>query len=710
MAISIKRLVICLSIIAVLSVMSVVSLSLWLTDSVKGTNQEMSLAADLMEAQSDISQLTNNILNSSLGSALSQTSEVLINDIPHAEIIDNFERSYQILTAILVDEESVEMLSELNDHFFAVLDSKAKLKQDSEAIVINMRELLEINDRIEIVSTDLQRIVESLVGSTNLAASRSKRKIKRLISNDEIFTSQQLIEDLLKQTGDFIGGDQDKLATSSNDLMIAVSKLNVVSRKLSTAADGSAVLDLEKNQGAQLLQTIEASISTIQGAENQSEDFKATVNSISTNKQELANLLFSGEVSASKLRMTGIGLQQSKDESLSMMLRLVSEMSDVLATLSNMAVDTRSGIENNTDIMIDKLTLINLVVSAVIIFALIALSVLIAHLIIKPINAVTDALADISKGKGDLTKRLSVKGVREVVELSSHFNDFVTKLQEMIQIIHHVSTDLIASVQTTNDISVQSKQSIILQLEETKQLAVVMDRFSVSFSKVTDNTLDAAKYADNACADAIKGKEVVDVSVESVGQLSAKMGVGAEAMQRLSDTAQKVMSVLEVISKIAEQTNLLALNAAIEAARAGEQGRGFTVVADEVRNLASRTGDSAREIASILERLRIDADSASKAMNQGCNQAQESVSQSLEVSQVLKRILDSIVLIKDQNVDISLAAKEQNKGASEAATSVERINRICADSAESTQEIEKSAVLLSELSVKLQNTLSRFEF
>jgi methyl-accepting chemotaxis protein len=130
-------------------------------------------------------------------------------------------------------------------------------------------------------------------------------------------------------------------------------------------------------------------------------------------------------------------------------------------------------------------------------------------------------------------------------------------------------------------------------------------------------------------------------------------------MELLSQHSRSIGSILDTIGGIAEQTNLLALNAAIEAARAGEQGRGFSVVADEVRSLASRTQASTAEIQVMINNLQKDTTIAVKAISEGQTQASECVAQSQQLSHAINQIEDTLKAIDSMSKSITTAAQEQ---------------------------------------------------
>ncbi|PYF82278.1 methyl-accepting chemotaxis sensory transducer with Pas/Pac sensor [Marinomonas alcarazii] len=170
-----------------------------------------------------------------------------------------------------------------------------------------------------------------------------------------------------------------------------------------------------------------------------------------------------------------------------------------------------------------------------------------------------------------------------------------------------------------------------------KFATVITEQMNREFaiSETSEIAYDISKKSD---ADAVKGKKVVESTIQTMDELSVQMGNASQGIIELNTQSLKVAALVESIRGIADQTNLLALNAAIEAARAGEQGRGFAVVADEVRQLASRTSSATEEIISVVGDNKKLTEQAVSLIKESMEKAQKALDLSTEAGHVMNDI------------------------------------------------------------------------
>ncbi|WAL78125.1 methyl-accepting chemotaxis protein [Shewanella sp. DAU305] len=331
-----------------------------------------------------------------------------------------------------------------------------------------------------------------------------------------------------------------------------------------------------------------------------------------------------------------------------------------------------------------------------------------AHRMVVPIKNMADNLNDIAKGEGDLTKRLAVKGEDEIAQLGRSFNLFVNKLQN---IIGDVATATAKVKTAANAIHAQTKvmsSQLVSHNNETDQVVTAITEMSSTASEVAKNTTQVAEATHAATGDVANAQRCVDASLEEIASLMSQINNAAGSIKSLSEQSQKINSVLSVIGGIAEQTNLLALNAAIEAARAGEQGRGFAVVADEVRNLASRTQASTLEINEMLSALHKLVTQAVKAMEESQQSCVRSVDSSRTISDSLGSVTSAVTAINDMSTQIAAAATEQSSVTEEINRNVYAIQEIVNELLHSSEDAARVSLTVSEEGINLGKLVGQF--
>lgn len=338
-----------------------------------------------------------------------------------------------------------------------------------------------------------------------------------------------------------------------------------------------------------------------------------------------------------------------------------------------------------------------------------ALAVFFPRLITRPLQLMLERFEDMSQGEGDLTARVELNTKDELGQVATAFNTFVAKLQRIIGEVANMTAQLAAASEQLSNIAEQSNSSIREQHQAVDQVATAIHEMSTTVDEIAKSAGEAASSARGADDHAVEGQKVVQATVQAIQQLAEHVNRSAETISKVADDSNSIGTVLDVIRGIAEQTNLLALNAAIEAARAGEQGRGFSVVADEVRTLASRTQQSTQEIQDMIERLQQATQQAVKAMQVGKEEAANSVSQAERAGGSLQSITDAVAAISDMNNHIASAAEQQSLVTEEINQNITRISTISDQSAESSSQVRDASDNLAKLAADLQREVGQFK-
>jgi methyl-accepting chemotaxis protein len=358
----------------------------------------------------------------------------------------------------------------------------------------------------------------------------------------------------------------------------------------------------------------------------------------------------------------------------------------------------------------DALSDIGIVMGVVTTILLLGVAIPIVNNFRTSIGDLVVSFKDIAQEDGDLTKRINTNNKDEIGELVYWFNQFIEKLQHVVQDIGNASKPLATLADNLNQVSDSARHTISAQQLSAAEAKSAVDNMTNSVSSVAQSASDAASAAGEASNAADTGQKVVNLTVSNIQSLAARVDETAVVIKKLEQDSNQVGVVLDVIKGIAEQTNLLALNAAIEAARAGEQGRGFAVVADEVRTLASRTQKSTEEIQKTIEQLQNAARSAVNVMAKGTEQAALSVDEANQAGQSLGAITKTISRITAMNDQIAESTKEQQTVSLLISKNVDNINARTEDTASSSERLTTVSQELEQLSADFSKIMQQFKY
>lgn len=326
----------------------------------------------------------------------------------------------------------------------------------------------------------------------------------------------------------------------------------------------------------------------------------------------------------------------------------------------------------------------------------------------RPLRRLAALMNDIATGEGDLTRRLDVERQDEFGQVSQAFNQFVTRLQSTIREVTQLTARLNDDARSTADQSHLTLDEIARQQQELSQLSAAAQQMSAATGEIASNAELTATAAQEAADSTQTGLGVVEQNRDAISRLADQVNQASGVIGEVDEQVQNITGILSTIQSIAEQTNLLALNAAIEAARAGEHGRGFAVVADEVRDLSSRTHRSTEEIQRMIEDLKRVTQRAVDGMNSSESMAHESVDNAGQAADRLRQIDESNTRIRDMAAQIASAVEEQNAVTSEMSGNTEQIREVSEALAAQAENGRQRAQELSQVANALKALTDRF--
>ncbi|CAH6801470.1 Methyl-accepting chemotaxis protein [Vibrio chagasii] len=329
--------------------------------------------------------------------------------------------------------------------------------------------------------------------------------------------------------------------------------------------------------------------------------------------------------------------------------------------------------------------------------------------IVKPIRQVVERLNDIASGEGDLTQRLEVKSQDEIGQLSKGFNLFLDKQQHTIKEVIQTTEQVANTTSQAKASASSTRESSESQFKEVDLVATAAEEMTQTAGLVVQNAEVAVDAACEANRSAQQGQQVIELSAGEMRKLVERMSSAVPIVEELAKNNGNITEILSVIEGISEQTNLLALNAAIEAARAGEQGRGFAVVADEVRNLASRTQSSVGEIRAVIDKVHAGTQDVVEAIQEGNILANDTALHVQNAVEDLGSIFTSIEAISDMNNQIVRAAEEQQSVSGEVNQSVVNIRDLSAKILEQAAASEQVGNEIDQLSQQQQKLVNQFK-
>ena len=297
-------------------------------------------------------------------------------------------------------------------------------------------------------------------------------------------------------------------------------------------------------------------------------------------------------------------------------------------------------------------------------------------------------------------------------------NKPIKKLNEIAEGLNSSSVTVSSAANQIASASVELSQASTEQAASLEETSSSIEEINSMISTNTENALNSAKTSEQSLVTANKGKVVIDQMIRAIGNIQDS---NSEIMNQIGETNKDIENIVKIINEIGVktkvindivfQTKLLSFNASVEAARAGEQGKGFSVVAEEVGNLATMSGNAALEISQMLddsiktveEVVKNSKDKIGKLVLVGKENVETGTRVARECESVLDEIVNSVASVSKMVSDISSASKEQTQGVHEITKAIAQLDQVTQQNSSSSAESANAAGVLSDQANQLNS-------
>ncbi|KUO77023.1 MAG: chemotaxis protein [Clostridia bacterium BRH_c25] len=297
----------------------------------------------------------------------------------------------------------------------------------------------------------------------------------------------------------------------------------------------------------------------------------------------------------------------------------------------------------------------------------------------KPLNKLVDASKKIADGDLDVTVDVDTKD--EVGVLAQAFRRMTDNMNDAMTNINNASEQVASGSKQVSDSSIALSQGATEQASSIEELTASLEEISSQTKLNAQNANQANELAENAKSNAIQGNN--------------QMKEMLKAMEEINESSSNISKIIKVIDEIAFQTNILALNAAVEAARAGQHGKGFAVVAEEVRNLAARSANAAKETTDMIEGSIKKVEGGTRIAN--------------ETATALNKIVEGVAKAAALVSDIAVASNEQASGIAQINQGVMQVSQVVQTNSATSEESAAASEELSSQAELLKESVSKFK-
>jgi methyl-accepting chemotaxis protein len=329
--------------------------------------------------------------------------------------------------------------------------------------------------------------------------------------------------------------------------------------------------------------------------------------------------------------------------------------------------------------------------------------VLLKRLVLGPVGHLTGRLI-----KADLNTLLDSGRDDEIGALAISFNKYVLGLRKTLIRVRDGSAAMMAKTDEIRAISHEAVASLATQCQSAEDAAQAVAELSRNFAGISSHTADASHQARTAADAARQGGVLVTSAVSQIQSLSQQTHTSVGRMGTLSEHAQQISLIVDVIQEIAASTNLLALNASIEAARAGEHGRGFAVVAGEVRRLAERTAQATQEVSGLVSGIASETKDAANDIDSAYRSALQGAETVASLNKTFESIAHLVIEVDGRVEQIAHSAQSEAATATRVSETMHRMASSAQESARGAEQVVAGSGDLLGTAQSLDNMVEQF--
>jgi methyl-accepting chemotaxis protein len=313
-----------------------------------------------------------------------------------------------------------------------------------------------------------------------------------------------------------------------------------------------------------------------------------------------------------------------------------------------------------------------------------------------------------SIAEGDLRFNISVKPgdkqslMASMAYMQEHLRGLISQILNSAESLSKSAHTLARDVQKVSQSGAEEMNAASSTSDAVEGIILRVNRISQAAESALELSQDAGKFS-------LEGQDVVNRAADQMGSTLESVRESSELIHKLGVYSSEISAVVSVIKDVADQTNLLALNAAIEAARAGEQGRGFAVVADEVRKLAERTGQSTQDISSMIGNIQSAVTAAVGSMQNGRMRVEEGVDMVHSAASKMENIHTGAIDASKAVHNITGSLRESDTDLHEITHLMKNIVGMVTHNASSIQTMSHSASEIERLAEQLGQSVNRFK-